>query len=70
MTFIALPFKVWALGVVLAFTAINFLGARTMGRAESVIVIIKVAILIVFVAASFIALPGNGSARLAPGRVR
>jgi len=34
--------KVWAAVVVLAFTAINFLGSRLMGRAESVIVIIKV----------------------------
>jgi amino acid transporter len=66
MTFIDLPSKVWAVGVVLAFTAINFLGSRTMGRAESVIVIIKVAILIVFVAAAFIALPGGGAARLSP----
>ena len=65
-TFINLPSKVWAVGVVLAFTAINFLGARIMGRAESVIVIIKVAILIVFVAAAFIALPGGGFARLSP----
>ncbi len=65
-TFIDLPSKVWAVGVVLAFTAINFLGSRTMGRAESVIVIIKVAILIVFIAAAFIALPGNGGSRLAP----
>jgi amino acid transporter len=65
-TFIDLPSKVWAVGVVLAFTAINFLGSRTMGRAESVIVIIKVAILIVFIAAAFIALPGDGASRLAP----
>ena len=66
VTFIALPVKVWAVGVVLAFTAINFLGARIMGRAESAIVIIKVAILVVFIAAAFIALPGNGSGRLSP----
>ena len=66
VTFIDLPSKVWAVGVVLAFTAINFLGSRTMGRAESVIVIIKVAILIVFIAAAFIALPGGGVARLSP----
>ena len=42
----------------LAFTAINFLGSRLMGRAESVIVIIKVAILIFFVVAAFVALNG------------
>lgn len=65
-TFVDLPSKVWAVGVVLAFTAINFLGARIMGRAESVIVIIKVAILILFVAAAFTALPGGGFARLSP----
>jgi amino acid transporter len=65
-TFVDLPSKVWAVGVVLAFTAINFLGSRTMGRAESVIVIVKVAILIVFVAAAFIALPGGGVSRLSP----
>jgi amino acid transporter len=64
VTFIALPAKVWAVGVVVAFTAINFLGARIMGRAESVIVIIKLAILVVFIAAAFVALPGDGFARL------
>jgi amino acid transporter len=42
VTFIHLPSKVWAVVVVLTFTAINFLGNRLMGRAESVIVIIKV----------------------------
>ncbi len=67
-TFIALPAEVWAVGVVLAFTAINFLGARIMGRAESVIVIVKVAILVVFVVAAFVALPGDGFARLSPAR--
>ena len=66
VTFIALPAKVWAVGVVLAFTAVNFLGARIMGRAESAIVIIKVAILLVFVVAAFIAFPATGSARLSP----
>ena len=65
-TFIHLPSKVWAAGVVLAFTAINFLGSRLMGRAESVIVIIKVAILIVFIVAAFSAIPGKGVARLTP----
>ena len=63
VTFIDLPAKVWAVGVVLAFTAINFLGARIMGRAESVIVIVKVVILVVFVVAAFIALPGGGFAQ-------
>ena len=66
VTFIHLPSKVWAVGVVLAFTAINFLGSRLMGRAESVIVIIKVAILIVFIVAAFMALTGKGVVRLSP----
>ena len=66
-TFVHLPSKIWAVGVVLAFTAINFLGSRFMGRAESVIVIIKVAILIVFVVAAFAALTGQGVGRLSPG---
>ena len=57
VTFIALPSKVWAVGVVVAFTAINFLGARIMGRSESVIVIIKLVILVVFVVAAFIGSP-------------
>ncbi len=65
-TFIRIPLKAWAVGVVLIFTAINFLGSRIMGRAESVIVIIKVAILIVFIAAAFIALTRDGFARLSP----
>jgi amino acid transporter len=66
VTFVHLPSKVWAVGVVLAFTAINFLGSRLMGRAESVIVIIKVAILIVFIVAAFMALTGKGVVRLSP----
>ena len=65
-TFIHLPPKAWAVGVVLAFTAVNFLGNRIMGRAESVIVIIKVAILAMFIVAAFVALPGNGLTRLSP----
>ena len=66
VTFIHLPLKVWAVGVVLAFTGVNFLGTRIMGRAESVIVIVKVTILIIFVVAAFVALPDNGFARLSP----
>lgn len=65
-TFIDLPTKVWAIGVVLAFTLVNFLGSRVMGRAESVIVIIKVGILVVFIAAAFLALDKAGAARLEP----
>jgi len=66
VTFIRLPSRLWAVGVVLAFTAINFLGSRLMGRAESVIVIIKVAILIVFIVAAFMAPTGKGVVRLSP----
>lgn len=66
-TFARLPGRVWAVGIVLAFTAVNFLGARTMGRAESVIVAVKVAILLVFATAALLAVPGGGAARLAPG---
>jgi amino acid transporter len=65
-TFVHLPSKVWAVGVVLAFTGINFLGSRLMGGAESVIVIIKVAILVVFIVAAFMASTGKGVARLSP----
>ncbi len=65
-TFVQLPLKIWAVTVVLAFTAVNFLGNRIMGRAESVIVIIKVGILVLFVVAAFAALPKDGSARLSP----
>ena len=66
VTFVHLPLKLWAVTVVLVFTAINFLGSRIMGRAESVIVIIKVGILVLFVVAAFVALPSDGSARLSP----
>jgi amino acid transporter len=65
-TFIDLPAKAWAVGIVLVFTAINFIGARTMGRTESLIVTVKVAILVVFIVAAFSALPGTGFARLSP----
>jgi amino acid transporter len=65
-TFIPLSSKLWAIGVVVAFTAINFLGSRTMGRAEAVIVIVKVGILLVFIGAAFLALTGKGLTRLAP----
>ncbi len=65
-TFIPLPSKVWAVGIVLVFMVINFLGSRSMGRTESVIVFVKVAILVIFIVAAFIALPGDGMARLSP----
>ena len=63
-TFVPLPSKVWAVGIVFVFTVINFLGSRSMGRTESVIVFIKVGILVVFVVAAFISLPGGGVSRL------
>jgi len=65
-TFIHLPLKVWAVIVVLVFTTINFLGSRMMGRAETVIVIIKLTILAVFIVAAFAALTSKGVSRLSP----
>jgi amino acid transporter len=65
-TFIGLPSKTWAVGVVLAFMAVNFLGSRIMGRAESAIVILKVAILVVFIVAAYVALSRHDLSRLSP----
>jgi amino acid transporter len=65
-TFIHLPSKVWAVSVVSIFTAINFLGSRTMGRAESAIVIVKLIILATFIVAAFVALTGSDVSRLSP----
>ena len=39
---------VLAVGIVVAFTGINFLGAQAVGRAETLIVAIKVGILVIF----------------------
>lgn len=44
-------YKIFAVGVVLFFTGINFLGNVAIGKAETLIVAIKVAILFVFVGA-------------------
>jgi amino acid transporter len=66
VTFIHLPSQVWAVGVVVAFTTVNSLGGRIMGRAESVIVILKVGILIAFIVAACVAATGAGFARLSP----
>ena len=66
VTFIDLPSKVWAIGVVVVFTGINFVGSRLMGRAESVIVIIKVTILIVFIVAAFLSIDSQSMERLSP----
>lgn len=65
-TFVHLPPKAWAVIVVLAFTAINFLGSRLMGRAESVIVVLKVAILALFIVAALLAVRGDDVTRLSP----
>jgi amino acid transporter len=52
-----------AVGIVVLFTLVNFLGSRIMGRAETVIVAIKVGVLLVFIAAGILFVePG----RLAP----
>lgn len=44
-------YKIFAVGVVLFFTGINFLGNAAMGKAETLIVAIKVVILFAFVGA-------------------
>jgi amino acid transporter len=64
VTFVDVNPKIWAVGVVVTFTVINFLGSRVMGRAESVIVAIKVGILIVFIGAALVTL--KDPARLSP----
>jgi amino acid transporter len=62
--FVDIDPKIWAVGVVVAFTLINFLGSRVMGRAETIIVAVKVGILIVFIVAAMATLKEPG--RLAP----
>jgi amino acid transporter len=52
-----------AVGIVVLFTVVNFLGSRIMGRAETVIVAIKVGVLLVFIAAGIFFVD---PARLAP----
>ncbi|MFM9150184.1 MAG: APC family permease [Solirubrobacterales bacterium] len=66
ITFVDLPTEVFGVGIILAFTLVNFVGSRLMGRAESVIVIIKVSILIVFIIAAFTLLDSDTAARLDP----
>jgi amino acid transporter len=39
------------MGIVLLFTGVNFIGARTVGRAETFIVVVKLAILVLFAGA-------------------
>src|SRR5918912_879497 len=52
-----------AVGIVVLFTLVNFLGSRVMGRAETAIVAIKVGVLVVFIAAGIFFVD---PARLAP----
>jgi amino acid transporter len=61
-----LPPKVLATSVIVVFTLVNFVGSRLMGRVESVIVAVKVAILVVFVVAAFLTV--QDPARLSPDR--
>ncbi len=56
VTFWDIPAKYYAVGIVLAFTLINFVGSRFMGRVETVIVTIKVAILVIFIGSAIVAL--------------
>jgi amino acid transporter len=42
--------QIFAVGIILVFTAVNSLGAGTVGKAETLIVVVKVAILVGFVA--------------------
>lgn len=43
--------EVFAVGIVVLFTLVNFLGSRIIGRAETAIVAIKVGVLVLFIAA-------------------
>ena len=64
--FFDIPTQFYAIGVVLLFTLINFVGSRLMGRAESTIVIIKVTILIIFVIAAFVTFTPQSWENLSP----
>lgn len=59
-----LPEEYFAVGIVVAFTVVNFIGSRLMGRVESMIVSIKVVILVVFIVSAFVGLQDPG--RLSP----
>jgi amino acid transporter len=63
-TFWHLPEEAFAVGVVVAFTVVNFIGSRVMGRVESVIVGIKVGILLVFIGSALATL--QEPSRLSP----
>lgn len=52
--------KALAIGVVILFTAVNFIGARSVGRSETFIVVVKVTILALFaVSGMFFIRPDN-----------
>jgi amino acid transporter len=52
--------RLLAAGIVVVFTAVNFLGSAVMGKAESIIVAIKVLILLAFIVASMFSVdPGR-----------
>ena len=55
--------EAFAVGIVVLFTLVNFLGSRVMGRAESAIVAIKVSVLVLFIAAGIFFIAPD---RLAP----
>jgi amino acid transporter len=54
--------SVFATAIILVFTAINFIGAKTVGKSELFIVSIKVGILLLFAATGIVSItPGNFS---------
>ena len=55
--------EAFAVGIVVLFTLVNFLGSRIMGRAETAIVVIKVGVLVLFIAAGIFSVEPD---RLAP----
>ncbi len=55
--------EAFAVGIVVLFTLVNFLGSRIMGRAETAIVAIKVGVLVLFIAAGIFSVEPD---RLAP----
>jgi amino acid transporter len=55
--------EAFAVGVVVLFTLVNFLGSRIMGQAETAIVAIKVGVLVLFIAAGIFFIESD---RLAP----
>lgn len=63
-TFVDVDPTILAVAVIVVFTLVNFLGSRFMGRAETLIVAIKVGILIVFIIAAIVAL--DAPERLSP----